>query len=166
MHIEDHTLTNSGSCFMRETAAVDWDCVCLHVHTGVCVPVCRRGAPGLHEFLCAWKCVLCVVMCVCVQRPVDGTYLFSMHLVYLCMLCVCAQVHAHRREVKERENSGQAFRLILFNHSMRCRYPPKISMGLLYLPSLGSIFFQSPHIWVPNGNQAQCLALLAFKTAL
>lgn len=95
------------------------------------------------------------VLCI---TGVGGADLLSTHLVYLCVCNVCTQVHAHGRELKEREHSGQAFRLTLVNHSMRCQYPPKVSIGLLYLPSLGSFSFQSPHIGVPDGGQAQCLA--------
>lgn len=76
-------------------------CVCMCTLVYVCLSVIEEHL-GLHEFLCAWKCVLYVVMCVCVHRPVGGAYLFNMHLVYLCVCVVCAQVHAHRREVQER----------------------------------------------------------------
>lgn len=68
----------------------------------VCLSVVEEHL-GLHEFLCAWKCVLCVVVCVCVHRPVDGAYLFNMHLVYLCVCYVCTQyMHIGRRLRREK----------------------------------------------------------------
>ena len=40
---------------------------------------------------------------------------------------MCMQVHIHRGEIKERENSGLlAFRLMLFNYSMGYQYLQKV----------------------------------------
>lgn len=155
----------SGSHFMERNS---------HRELGVCVfagahlrkYVCSRGGSlGLYEFLCAWMCVLCVVTCVYPQGC--GRYSF---VHYASCVSVCVFMFAHKYMHIEgslkRENSGQAFRLTLFNYSMRCQYPPKVSTGLSSLPSLVPFSFQSPHVWAPDEGQARCLALLALTTAL
>lgn len=72
-------------------AAVHRACECIFVCTlvYVCLSV-REGPTGAVQFpMCMGRGVLCVVMSVCLW---PGVYLFSMHLVCLCV-GVCACVH-------------------------------------------------------------------------
>lgn len=80
-----------------------------------------RGA----KFLCACACVHCVA---CPQAC--GQCLLVHYAP--CVICpfermyACVHTgHAHKGELKERENFGWAFRLTLFDHSMEISVSPK-----------------------------------------
>lgn len=50
---------------------------------------------GLHEFLCAWKCVLCVVMGVCPKACRWYLLVQYASCISVCVLCVCVHKYMH-----------------------------------------------------------------------